>query len=208
MGEEHMTMSDLTGENFFDWDDIKPGDWGEATISIHVFDNDAWGWVHFLNVFNHDNGLTEPESEVDTTGGDDEGELAQHIFTFLWLDEGMIPGWQNSDTDPTNDDPYEGNNIYDCWDDPLTGEKICEEIIYGTPYVEDAKMADMIDIDCCWLGPWYIANCKTIYIGWYWWVPTWVENIIQSDSFGFDVEFQVDQFRNNPMPIAPGTPCE
>src|SRR3989344_742543 len=27
---------------FFDFDDLKPGDWGEDTISLHVDDNDSW----------------------------------------------------------------------------------------------------------------------------------------------------------------------
>ena len=27
---------------FFNFHDLKPGDWGEDTISVHVKDNDAW----------------------------------------------------------------------------------------------------------------------------------------------------------------------
>jgi hypothetical protein len=205
MGELHQAMTDLTGEKFFDWGDIKPGDWGEATISLHVYDNDAWGWIHLFNVSDDDNGLTEPEQNhppgCDTTGGDDEGELSQYIYTFLWLDEGQIPGWQGQAIDPD-----EGDNEWDCW---ITNpELICEPVIYGTPYVEDATMFDMHDADCCWLGPCFIENCSTIYIGWYWWVPTWVGNIIQSDSFEFSVEFRVDQYRNNPTPIPPGPICD
>jgi uncharacterized repeat protein (TIGR01451 family)/predicted ribosomally synthesized peptide with SipW-like signal peptide len=200
MGEKHQIMDDLTGENFFDWPDIKPGDWGEATISFHVFDNDAWGWLHFFDVFDHDNGLTEPEENhppgCDTTGGDDEGELSQHIYTFLWVDDGMTPGWQGR-YDLFEGDPGEGDNIWN-YD---------EEVIFGEPYQEIATMYEMYMFDCCWLGPWYIENCETIYIGWYWWVPTWVGNIIQSDSFGFGVEFHVDQYRNNPTPVPPGPPC-
>jgi len=30
------TLDDLDGKIFFDFDDIKPGDWGEDTISLHV----------------------------------------------------------------------------------------------------------------------------------------------------------------------------
>jgi len=35
-------LDDLNGHLFFDFRDVKPGDWGEDTISLHVNDNDAW----------------------------------------------------------------------------------------------------------------------------------------------------------------------
>src|SRR3989344_2818492 len=35
------TPADLPGHLFFDFNDLKPGDWGEDTISLHV-ENDAW----------------------------------------------------------------------------------------------------------------------------------------------------------------------
>ena len=34
-------LSDLTGQLFFSFGDLKPGDYGEDTISLHV-QNDAW----------------------------------------------------------------------------------------------------------------------------------------------------------------------
>jgi predicted ribosomally synthesized peptide with SipW-like signal peptide len=37
-------------------------------------------------ITNNDNGLTEPESEVDKTGGDGEGELGQYLNVVLWVD--------------------------------------------------------------------------------------------------------------------------
>src|SRR3990167_4747947 len=39
----NWSESDLGVHKFFNFDDIKPGDWGEDTISLHVIDNDAWG---------------------------------------------------------------------------------------------------------------------------------------------------------------------
>ena len=36
------SLNDLTGQVFFNFVDLKPGDVGEDTISIHVNNNDAW----------------------------------------------------------------------------------------------------------------------------------------------------------------------
>lgn len=71
----------------FQLDDVKPGDYGEATISLHVFHNPAW--IHMAGELtgNDDNGLEEPESEADDTGGDGEGELADAIQVEVWYDE-------------------------------------------------------------------------------------------------------------------------
>ena len=57
------------GDKFFDLADLKPGDQGENTISMHVDSNDAYMCAVIDNMKDDDNGLTEPESEVDNTGG-------------------------------------------------------------------------------------------------------------------------------------------
>jgi len=67
--------------------DLKPGDWGEVTTSFHICDNPAWVWMSGELTANDDNGLTQPESEVDDSGGAGEGELADAIETTIWYDE-------------------------------------------------------------------------------------------------------------------------
>ena len=197
MGEINFPERDLTIEKLFNWTDIKPGDWGELTLSYHLYSNPGWLWLHVNNTMDYENGFTEPEGRIDITPN--MGELSQYIYTFLWLDEGMIPGFQGKDVDPD-----EGDNEFDEW-----GPNEHEPILYGTPYQEDLTMHDfLIPYDCCWQGPMYIENCTTYYIGWYWWVPTWVGNIIQGDSFEFDLEFFVEQVANNPDPVPPGDPCD
>ena len=44
-------LKDLVGEKFFNFLDVKPEDYGENTISLHVFNNDAWagGIRHLVN---------------------------------------------------------------------------------------------------------------------------------------------------------------
>ena len=75
------------GENMviFDEGDVKPGDWGEATISVHVYDNDAWLWIH-LDVTEKEHGMNEPERKADKTPG--EGDLAENLLVRIWCDDG------------------------------------------------------------------------------------------------------------------------
>ena len=77
------------GEDFFfNFSDLKPGDWGEDTISIHINNNDAYACVDVRLDSDDDNGLTEPESAVDSTDGAGNGELADAIDFFWWVDDG------------------------------------------------------------------------------------------------------------------------
>ena len=84
---------DANGEpethQFFNFNDVKPGDWGEDTISLHVNNNDSYLCSDVTLTSNNDNGLTGPEQkDGDTTGGDGEGELANAITFIWWADDG------------------------------------------------------------------------------------------------------------------------
>lgn len=81
-------LSDLTVQKFFNFTDVKPGDYGEDTVSLHVFDNNAWACADLKLTSNDDNGLTEAEDDVDANGGVGEGELASHINFLWWTDDG------------------------------------------------------------------------------------------------------------------------
>src|SRR3989344_6718092 len=65
-------LRDLTIEKFFDFPDLKPGDEGEDTISIHVGSNDAWVCMDVDLTATDENEITEPESE-DGDVTEDEG---------------------------------------------------------------------------------------------------------------------------------------
>src|SRR3989344_3573502 len=123
------TETDLGATHkFFNLTDVKPGDDGEDTISLHVYNNDAWGRFLINNVEDLDNDCTEPETEVGpvldpecdipTPGQPNpSGELANSITFYAWLDQGVTPGFQNigANGEPTNDpDEGEGDNIWDC----------------------------------------------------------------------------------------------
>src|SRR3989344_5960364 len=76
-------LSDNPPRQFFNFTDVKPGDWGEDTISLHAKTNEAWICADVKLTSDDDNGLTEPEGvDGDTTGGVGEGELADNINFF------------------------------------------------------------------------------------------------------------------------------
>ncbi len=81
-------LTDLTIQKFFDFLDLKPGDRGEDTISLHVNDNDAYLCANVKLTSNDDNGLTEPEALVDPSDGAGNGELASSVNFLWWADDG------------------------------------------------------------------------------------------------------------------------
>jgi hypothetical protein len=76
-----------SADHFFNFDDVKPGDWGKTVISMHVKKHDAWMCLDFKNLKSDDNGQNEPEALADADG-DSSGELASNLFFFAWQDDG------------------------------------------------------------------------------------------------------------------------
>ncbi len=86
-------LDDLTGHLFFNFTDLKPGDIGEDTISLHVNNNDAWLCAAAKVTEDSDVNYTEPETADDLTvsisdplGTD--GELAENLNFLFWADDG------------------------------------------------------------------------------------------------------------------------
>jgi len=77
---------------FFDFNDLKPDDEGEDTISIHINDNPAWACMDITVYEFNDNGCNEPETgDGDATCGNPgvgEGELQNEIEFVWWADDG------------------------------------------------------------------------------------------------------------------------
>lgn len=86
-------LKDLTIEKFFDFVDLKPGDYGEDTISVHVGSNDAWLCAAANITSDLDNTITEPEDEVagannDSNDGTADGDLDSGLKFMFWKDDG------------------------------------------------------------------------------------------------------------------------
>jgi|SRR3989344_3801944 len=84
-------MTDLTVEKFFNFTDLKPGDIGEDTISIHVGSNDAWLCAAAQVTNDSDQTCTEPEGDDDPTcaqPGTGQGELDEEVNFAFWIDDG------------------------------------------------------------------------------------------------------------------------
>ncbi len=170
----HWELKDLTQEErFFNLPDIKPGDFGEGTISLHGYSNDAYAKMKIIPRANDDVSSTEPELEAgdaqEVANDAWDGELAQNMNLVIWHDD--------------------GDNILEESENTSTG------IIYDgkMPLPQDTIPVEMLQLD---LGT--LPASTTKYIGVKWNVPTTVGNIIQSDKYVADVSFEIEQTRHNP----------
>lgn len=73
-------------DQFFDFADIKPGDRGTTTISIHLKKAPGWVCLSFDDFKDKENGRNEPERWVDATNTT--GELGKGLEFFAWRDDG------------------------------------------------------------------------------------------------------------------------
>lgn len=161
---------------FFDFFDVKPGDKGENTISLHPVDNDAYICAYVTNLTNADNGINEPESYVDTTDGTGNGELQDNIHLMVWVDNG------------TDGKTYNAcDNIYEAGEEVIVRDTVIDNNTGG------------------WLLGKFVGG-STSCLGVAWEVPSTVGNIIQSDSVSADISFYAEQVRNNPNFVCPTLP--
>ncbi|MEF8807599.1 vWA domain-containing protein [Natronomonas sp.] len=100
-------------------DDVKPGDCGEVTISLHICDNPSWVWMNGELTENAQNGYADPEMEAlgdefDFDGNDTEmgGQLADAVEVTMWYDENC-------------------NNVLD-GDAGQEGDAVCVQLVIDT----------------------------------------------------------------------------
>ncbi|MFC7046679.1 SipW-dependent-type signal peptide-containing protein [Halobacteriaceae archaeon GCM10025711] len=172
-------------------DDVKPGDWGEVTFSLHLFDNPGYVWLLGDLVENADNSLTEPEkADEDEVDGLESGELADAIQVVVWHDD--------------------GDNVREDEEIIAIGKPadVDDDIVYAKEeaLIVSGSLADVLDQldgktpldanvltderDC-------LPNSTTRYVGFKWWLPSSVGNEVQTDSVTFDFGFYTEQCRHN-----------
>jgi predicted ribosomally synthesized peptide with SipW-like signal peptide len=167
---------------FFYFTDVKPGDYGEDTISLHVDSNDACGFVKITKPAANDTDVScpEPEMAVETAcAPTSDGELDENTIFSIWSDMGTS---QSTNGDCANVVPGDNKYSPNCGDILLTQGTLDEVENWG-------------------LGK--LSNATTYYYGISWTVPTTVGNEVQTDSFTGDVEFNVIQSRNYNNGICP-----
>ncbi len=189
--------TDLGAQQFFNFLDVKPGDRGENTVSLHIDNNPAWACLNIKTTANDENTLIEPESTAgDVTAGPvGNGELAGNLKFQAWLDQGATAGFQGDDTG-------EGDNIWQVGE-PALGNGALSSLIEGNGLT--IPLADSVTN-----GGVPMAPSITNYVGMFWCAGTvtggagnlgcdgsTMGNEAQTDSAKVDVTFTVEQARNN-----------
>ncbi|SDG02689.1 SipW-cognate class signal peptide [Halorubrum xinjiangense] len=99
-------------------EDVKSGDCGEVTISLHICDNPSWVWMNGELTENAQNGYSEPELEaledleLSTDDPEGDGQLADAIDVTMWYDENC-------------------NNVLDV-DAEEAGDSVCVQLVIDT----------------------------------------------------------------------------
>lgn len=176
---------------FFNFGDVKPGDMGENTVSLHIENNPAWACAFIKTTGNNENDLIEPETDAgDLDLGAGNGELAENLSVFAWLDNGGGPQaevgvgdniWQANETVLVQPTTLTGLNatttlaLAQGGGNPLPGG--------STSYIGLGWCAGTLTIGAP--GSW---TCNGATMG----------NVAQTDSATSTVSFYVEQARNNP----------
>lgn len=87
------------GDTFWNFSDIKPGDWGQNSISLHVYSNDAYSCLFAGNIEDDENTVLEPELTAGDTSDDGVGygELSDMIEFFVWHDSNANNAYDNGE---------------------------------------------------------------------------------------------------------------
>jgi len=209
-------------QKFFNFSDLKPGDYGEDTISLHVYDNDAWGQFVITPTSDSDNTCTGPEQDAEDAnetlcGEGEDGEMDENLYFTGWLDQGSTPGFQCGNPNSTScNDIYEGDNVYQeryegtFWDNETIGDLTHNigDVLAGAygRYCADNPSASADghnDYGICHglAADGRMVGSTTYYFGLAWDLPLETGNEVQSDEYIADLTFEVEQHRNNPNPF-------
>jgi hypothetical protein len=176
--------NDLTNQLFFNFTDVKPGDWGEDTISLHVNTNDAWACMDMSLTSDDDNSCTDSElGDGDSCVADNgdllDGELGGLINIIFWVDD--------------------GDNVLEDDEEPyFTGT--VKNLLDGTSWALSDSLSSFFDDlnpDGALLGEqdYYIAKA-------------WCFGTLGLDEVGQDAQGALDPVTNGPLERGPGITCD
>ncbi len=161
------------GRPLFKLDDLKPGDWGEYTVSFDIESNPVWACMYIDDVIDKDNTCTEPEQAVE--GGDcspnADGELDNYITATVWHD---------TDCDNVMDSGYEQSTARTVTLDEYNGQTVVP--------IADTSAYSLVN------GP---VNPGRNCVGISWNFDKNAGNDAQTDQLGVTLGFYVEQARHN-----------
>jgi len=161
----------ILGDRFFNFNDVKPGDYGENTISLHVVNNDAWVCAEVSNLASADNSCNEPEKVAEPNcEADNVGELQNALVMTVWKDDGV-----------------EGEGACNNVQDP--GEVT---LVSGQPVNGILPIYDSVTNNGA-----FLKAGDTTCLGVSWSLPAATQNEVQTDSLTGNISFNVVQSRNN-----------
>jgi predicted ribosomally synthesized peptide with SipW-like signal peptide len=159
------------GDTFFNFDDVKPGDWGTNIISMHVFSNDAYSCLLVTNPQDNENTWVDAEKKAgDVTP--DVGELSQFLSAVLW-------------SDTNSDKQYNAG----------------EPILYGPAALKDMKNMTYLPLTAtttAYVGLAWCLGTQTVDGAGIHCSGVGNQDVSQTDSFLASLTAFAEQQRNNP----------
>jgi len=185
--------------------DVKPGDSGFLAFCPKIVDNEGWLFVGSDGgVTDYENGQTEPEGDVDPSGGGtldngtNDGAGAGELSEAIQVDVEYCEVVDDVD-EPSGPEHY--NTVHD-FNNPAdyTLADLFKELESGFLLDGDADPADGTT-EYPSSPDQSTQNGPCLCISWD--LPVEVGNEVQSDAVEFDITFAARQWRNNPNPENP-----
>jgi len=163
------------GDYYWNFGDVKPGDYGINIISLHAYSNDAYACLIDHNIKDYENVCIDPENAVSDPScgvGDHDGELSGFLKAFVWVDSNQ-------------------NNTYD------NGE----DILYGPdkPFTDINTMAriPLTESNTKYIGIAWCFGTQTVDANGIHCSGAGNQDIAQTDSFQSYFTVYAEQQRNN-----------
>ena len=182
-GSSWFPAVDLTEEKFFNFNDVKPGDYFGRNLSLHVDSNPAWVCLLARNVADDGNELTDPEQEAnDPSDGDGEGEIAENLHMLAWLDS-------NADSQHNLNEPFLVDSFFDVFAELA---QPIHDSTTGAP-LDPSVAVELLQMDLC--GGNHVINGSTGAVTC---DGSTMGDQAQTDSLLADLVIYGEQHRNNP----------
>lgn len=180
-------LDELEGKLFFEFLDVKPGDWGEDTISIHVNNNNAWACFDTALTSDDDVSSNEPEllgqDAPEDTENDFDGELGQNLNFSFWVDD--------------------GDNVYETGEEIIV-EGTADELLDGLSVTLADSLSNLFEEN----GP--LIGAETYYIAKAWCFGEFVLTPVAQDGVGSTDNPETDGYdgTNGPDVRNDGISCD